>query len=96
LRALGVRARRIFSLFVARSLLGGLAGAALGCAAGCSLGAAWLAWEGAADGTGAAPSFDVWLLLAVLAIAPLVSAAAALLPAMLAAQQDPAQVLRET
>ena len=96
LRALGVRARRIFSLFVARSLLGGLAGAALGCAAGCGLGAAWLAWEGAADGTGAAPSFDVWLLLAVLAIAPLVSAAAALLPAMLAAQQDPAQVLRET
>ena len=40
--------------------------------------------------------FDLQLLLTVLAAAPVLSAVASWLPALLAAQQDPAVILRET
>ncbi|MBM4018126.1 MAG: FtsX-like permease family protein [Planctomycetes bacterium] len=94
LRALGVGARRVFSLLVARSLLSGLGGAAAGCAAGYALGATWL-WRESAGEAAALPPFDALMAAGVLILAPLVSAAAALVPAMLAAHQDPADVLRE-
>jgi putative ABC transport system permease protein len=91
LRALGTSARRIFSIFLVKSLSAGLAGAAVGYGAGLALGHAWLRWESG----GAAPIFDGNLLAAVLVLAPLLSAMAGLLPALTAAQQDPAVILRE-
>jgi len=96
LRALGTSARKIFSLFIGKSLMAGFAGAAVGYAAGLALGQAWMRWEsGGAAGAAQAPIFDVSLLAAVLVLAPLLSAMAGLLPALTAAQQDPAAILRE-
>jgi len=96
LRALGCSARQIFSVFLAKSLMAGFAGAAAGYAAGLVLGQAWVRWEpGGAEAAASAPVFDASLLAAVLLLAPLLSAAAALAPALAAAQQDPAVILRE-
>jgi hypothetical protein len=96
LRALGTSARKIFTLFLGKSLMAGFAGAAVGYAAGLALGQAWMRWEsGGAAGAASAPLFDATILAAVLLVAPLLSAMAGLLPALTAAQQDPAAILRE-
>jgi ABC-type lipoprotein release transport system permease subunit len=91
LRALGLRSRQILSIFLGRAVLTGLAGAALGYAAGMAIGAAWKE----AAGHTPVPWLNPTLLVAVLASAPLLAALASWLPALLAAQQDPANVLRE-
>ena len=77
---------------MARPLLG-LLGACFGYAAGRLIGAAWRE-------TAALPSthprfIDAGLLLLVMVAAPLLAALASWLPALSAAQQDPAVVLRE-
>jgi cell division protein FtsX len=96
LRTLGASASRIFSIFLARSFMAGLAGAAVGYAAGLALGQGWVRWEsGGAQTAASAPVFDGSLLAAVLVLAPLLSAAAALVPALTAAQQDPAVILQQ-
>jgi ABC-type lipoprotein release transport system permease subunit len=68
-------------------------GAALGYAAGRLIGAAWRETPGA-------PPIEIALveprlLVLMLAAAPVLAALASWLPAMIAAQQDPADVLRE-
>ncbi len=97
LRAMGVRAGQIVSIFLARALLVGLMGAAIGYAVGFVVAAAWDAGGVALGGkaVGVAALFDPILLAATLVLAPLLSALASLVPAMMAAQQDPATVLRE-
>lgn len=97
LRAMGVRAGQIVSIFLARALLVGLMGAAIGYAVGFAVAVAWDAGGVALGGkaVGAAALFDPILLAATLVLAPLLSALASLVPAMMAAQQDPATVLRE-
>ena len=96
LRALGTSARKIFSIFLGRSLMAGFAGAAAGYAAGLALGQAWMRLEsGGAASAAQTPLFDGTILAAVLVLAPLLSAMAGLLPALTAAQQDPAVILRE-
>jgi hypothetical protein len=91
LRALGVRRMQVFALFLSRAVLIGLLGAALGYGLGFWAGTAL--GEAPADAPTAAPLFDPALLLAVLLLAPLLSALASWLPALAAAQQDPAAVL---
>jgi predicted lysophospholipase L1 biosynthesis ABC-type transport system permease subunit len=96
LRAVGVRAGQVFAVFLAKALVVGLIGAVVGYAAGLAIAAVWDAYEaGAAGAVGLAALWMPGLALAVLAAAPLVSAAASLVPAMTAAGQDPALVLRE-
>ena len=97
LRAMGVRAGQIVSIFLVRALLVGLMGAAIGYAVGFAVAAAWEAGGVALGGkaVGVAALFDPILLAAALVLAPLLSALASLVPAMMAAQQDPATVLRE-
>ena len=100
LRAMGVRAGQIVSIFLVRALLVGLIGAAVGYAAGFAVAVAWDAREGGgvalgAKAVGVVALFGPVLLLATLVLAPLLSALASLVPAMMAAQQDPATVLRE-
>ncbi|MCX8156305.1 MAG: FtsX-like permease family protein [Verrucomicrobiae bacterium] len=92
LRALGVRAGQVLGVFIGRAAVSGLAGAVLGVAAGL-----WLAWRGGATLPPEALKqvVDWGLLLAVLAASPLLAAAAAWVPALVAAQQDPAHILRE-
>ncbi|MCE9552817.1 MAG: FtsX-like permease family protein [Planctomycetes bacterium] len=89
LRALGTRSRQIFALFVARSALVGLAGAALGYGIGVLSAAAWAGSR--TDHSLLVPEMLVGLLL----VGPLLAVLAGWLPAMLAANEDPAIVLRD-
>lgn len=88
LRALGARARTILGMFLAKALImgvtGGLAGYVLGTLAG------------AARQAGAAlPLVDLRLLALAASTAVVLSLVASWAPAYYAAQQDPAEVLRE-
>lgn len=93
LRAVGVREHTILSLFMAKAVVTGLLGAVLGYAAGLTLAAAW---SGILP---CSPDFTRLmrpnLLAAALLIAPAMCALAGWWPAVRAARQDPAVVLRE-
>jgi ABC-type lipoprotein release transport system permease subunit len=93
LRALGLRSWQILVIFLGKAIAMGLAGACLGYVAGREIGLLWR------EAPGVPPIdlayVDLRLLLLVLAAAPLLAALASWLPAMSAAQQDPATVLRE-
>jgi len=84
LRALGVGARQVVTLFLGRAALTGLLGAALGVPAGLAA-ALLLAGHVRLDPVAAA----------ALPAAVAVAALAAWLPALLAARQDPAVILRD-
>ena len=92
LRAIGLRSRVIFSIFLVKALLIGLLGASLGYAGGFVVGAAW---REAGATAGVSSLFSPALLIPVFLLAPLLSGVAAWAPAMMAARQDPAVVLRE-
>ena len=79
------------ALFLGRAAVMGLAGAIPGYAGGLLAGALWRE-AGEKAGTAMA-GWDPMLGLAVLAGTPLLALLAAWLPAYLAAQQDPAQIL---
>ena len=92
LRALGLRSLDVFILFLSKAVLIGLVGALAGYFAGRVVGFLWS--EAPAQAT--MTLLDVELLAAVLVAAPLLSAVASWLPALRAAQQDPAVILRES
>jgi ABC-type lipoprotein release transport system permease subunit len=93
LRALGLRSCQILIIFLGKAVVVGLAGAGLGYFAGRFIGWVWREMPGKPPVEMAL--VDPKLLLVVLAAAPLLTALASWLPAMIAAQQDPADVLRE-
>jgi hypothetical protein len=94
LRALGCRARLILALFLARALLVGFCGAALG-------GLAGLAVVGRMRGDFELPLIGIsgmltWhLVIASLVIGALLGMVAGWIPALLAARQDPAAILKD-
>jgi hypothetical protein len=88
LRALGLGNGHVFALFLIKAALIGLLGAAGGYLAGSLVGTL-------AGDTSAPLTFDPRLLLAVLVAAPVLCGLASWIPALLAARQDPAVVLRE-
>jgi hypothetical protein len=90
-RALGLRTSQILGIFLSKALVLGLVGAVVGSGLGLVLGLAWSSWEGVAV-SGALLHFPT--LVGVLVAAPVLSMAASWLPALSAAQQDPADVLR--
>lgn len=92
LRALGLRSRQILCIFLGKAVVVGVAGAALGYVVGRAIGAAWRESPGGPPLTIA--FLDARLLVLVLIAAPLLAALASWLPAMIATQQDPAEVLR--
>ena len=92
LRALGTRSQQIFTLFVTRSALVGLVGAAVGYGIGIL---AALLWSSGAATGGAGTWLMPELLIGLLVAAPLLAVLAGWLPAMLAANEDPAIVLRD-
>jgi len=93
LRALGVRSRQIMVVFLARAILVGLAGAVFGYGVGFAVGLLAGELSLATDTAGAL--FRPGLLVLVTAAAPLLAALASWPPALVAARQDPALVLRE-
>ena len=96
LRALGWRSRHIVVLFLAKAILAGVAGAVAGYAAGFLAGLAWSAADEVPMSVAVALAlFDVRLLAFVLVLAPLQACISTWLPAVMAAQQDPAAILRE-
>ena len=93
LRTIGLRARDILWVFLGRAAVMGVAGAVLGYLGGIVVGSVWgnvpLSSE---DGW---ELFDPLLLVGVLVLSPLLAVIATWVPALLAAQQDPAVVLRQ-
>lgn len=81
LRALGLRSWQVLVLFLSRALVTGLVGAAVGYAGG------------VLATMPAMPSFQLRWLAAAVVGAPVLAALAGWLPAMVAARQDPAEVL---
>ncbi len=92
LRALGLRGKQIAGVFLARALLVGAVGGVVGIAAGAAAGVAWGMRE---TGASAAVLLQPVLLVVVFVAAPALAAVASLVPAMLAAQEDPAPILAE-
>ena len=86
LRALGLRRKGILSLFVAKALVTGAAGGVLGCLVGAAL-------SRLVAGTGATVSIGFAAVTCLVAAA--VAVIASLLPAVLAARQDPATILNQ-
>ncbi|MBI3830061.1 MAG: FtsX-like permease family protein [Planctomycetes bacterium] len=94
LRALGVRGAKVLALFMLRAAVLGVLGGALGYALGFAAG--WW-WSGAAESGVAFAAqrlFSAGCLALVLAGGPLLAALASWLPALAAAQRDPAELLR--
>ncbi|MEA2062133.1 MAG: FtsX-like permease family protein [Gemmatimonadota bacterium] len=93
LRAIGLRAGQIFLVFLTKAFMLGVAGAVLGYAAGFMVGL--VSGELSPGLESAGRLFDPLLLTMVLVFAPLLTVMASYIPALLAARQDPAEVLRE-
>jgi len=93
LRALGLRSHQILLIFLGKAMVIGLAGACFGYALGRGLGVWWREAPGIASP--AIGFLDARMLVLVLVAAPLLAALASWLPALIATQQDPAEVLRE-
>jgi hypothetical protein len=88
LRALGARARTILRLFLTKALLMGCAGGLAGYVLGTSIGLA-------RQGETGVPFLDPQLFLLTFCTAVVLSLAASWAPVYYAAQQEPAEVLRE-
>jgi putative ABC transport system permease protein len=91
IRALGLRSSQVVGLFLGRAVLLGLAGGLAGYLAGLALGALG---RDRTDGGGWGMPLDLRLLALALLAAPVLACAASWLPALSAARQDPADVLR--
>jgi ABC-type lipoprotein release transport system permease subunit len=90
-----VRGSQVLAIFLVRALGVGLIGAALGYAVGLAVAAGWDAREAGAAQVGLAALAGPGLLAATLVLAPLLSVVASLAPALVAAWQDPAVILRD-
>lgn len=96
LRAVGLRSRHIVAIFMLKASLAGLSGAVSGYAAGFLAGLAWSIADDIPMSAAVIRSlFDVRLLVFVLLLAPIQACISSWLPALIAAQQDPATILRE-
>lgn len=94
--ALGLRSGQIFSIFLFRAIIMGTLGGALGLVTGFLVGKRFgitIAYSGL-NGSEAMGLFDPVLVVAALILAPLLSVLASWIPAMMAARQDPAEILQ--
>ncbi len=94
LRTIGLRSRQILALFLTKAALLGFLGGLCGYLIGLSVGGVW-GGESATDEAVDVVLFQPGLLAAAILITPLLVIAASWLPAVIAATQDPAVVLRE-
>jgi len=93
LRALGLRSRQILGAFLGKAVLMGCVGAVAGYAVGFAVA---MHTSELPQGTNAALTlFNPVLLIVILAASPLLSSFASWVPALIAARQDPAEILSE-
>lgn len=95
LRAIGYRASQVLALFLFRCLVGGVVGAAIGCSVGLAI-AARLRGEFDVPLVGSSGILSWHLVVATLLIGSLLGVVAGWIPALMAARQDPAEILKET
>ena len=97
LRAVGLRSWHVMALFLSKAVAIGLVGGGLGYAAGFLGGRYMEAWLSASSAgvLGAAELFRADVLILALALAPCLAAVATTIPALMAAFQDPADILSE-
>ena len=95
LRALGYRTPAIMGLFLLRAVGMGIAGAILGIIVGTLIGGLWGRLDGIPPENLAFFPLNSALVLPILITAPLLACVATWIPALIAAQQDPADVLRQ-
>ena len=93
LRAVGVRSKHILSIFLIKAAVSGFLGAFLGYCGGFLVGTSW--GEIPVKTQSYTALLDPHLFVLVQLLAPVLSAIAALIPAFVAAQQDPAVTLQE-
>ena len=93
LRALGVRGRQIAVLILSRAAIVGLAAAVIGLLLG--IAAVHLAGGQQTTSALAAPQSYPWSIALIVPAVPLIACTAAIIPALAAARQDPANILRE-
>ena len=93
LRALGVSSKNIFFLFLTKATIIGFVGAVLGCCAGFFAG--MLIVSDKSQTVSLIALFQPNALMLTLAGSTLLSVAATWLPALSAARQDPAEILRK-
>ena len=93
LRALGLHTAQIFQVFLGKALLLGLLGAGVGILGAMVLAAVCL--RGTVESYSLPDTLPPALIVTVALVTPLVTALSSWLPALMAAQQDPALVLRE-
>jgi hypothetical protein len=98
-RAIGFRSRRIVAMFLGKAvvigLIGGVAGVLVGMAATTSLVSRWNVADAAELAIESQSVNSAVLVLSALVLTPLLAVLATWLPALSAANQDPAVVLRE-
>jgi ABC-type lipoprotein release transport system permease subunit len=92
LRALGVRSRQVLLLFIGKAVLMGVTGAILGAIAGQYVG---IHWQDQPDAETVRALMNPQFLIITLLAAPALSILACWVPALLAAQQDPAEILQD-
>jgi ABC-type antimicrobial peptide transport system permease subunit len=92
LRALGLRASQILSLFLGKAAFVGLFGAVVGYAGGLAIGVMW--GDLPASSATAAQLFGPLPLLAALAMALVLSLIGSWIPSLVAVRQDPAVILQ--
>lgn len=95
LRAIGYRASQVLALFLFRCLVGGVVGAVIGCSVGLAI-AAHLRGEFDVPLVGSPGILSWHLVVATLLIGSLLGVVAGWIPALMAARQDPAEILKET
>jgi putative ABC transport system permease protein len=87
LRALGFRSVQVMSLFLGKAILVGFVGAIFGYLGGHVVGSVW------GQASGNKQLFDVTVFLSVIVLTPVLTAVVSWLPALRAAEQDPAAIL---
>ncbi len=90
LRAIGFRRHQVLRIFLGKSAMMGLVASVAGCLAGIAAGVLF-----SAPGAGGVGLVSGYVLIAGLLLAPLLSVTGGLLPSVIAANQDPADILNE-
>ena len=93
LRAIGFSRLKVLQIFLGKSALMGIVAGIIGCLTGALVGVLWSGFELSSGGQGSLISPPVIIL--GLFLAPVLALTAGLLPSVLAANQDPADILSE-